>query len=64
MERIRLEEAYEMDYNTEINQARREGERKAKEETAKKMIELGAEIDFISKATGLIIEEIGRLIDK
>ncbi len=68
MERIRLEEAYEMDYNTGINNARREGEvegeRKAKEETAKKMLELGADIDFIVKATGLTKEEIESLIKK
>ena len=61
MERIRLEEAYEMDYNTGINDARREGERKAKEEMAKKMIELGVDIEIIEKTTGLKKEEIEKL---
>ena len=38
-----------------------EGELNAKRETAKKMLELGAEIDFIEKATGLSKKEILKL---
>ena len=57
MERIRLEEIYEMDVTTSINQAVRE----SKKETAKKMLELGADIEFIEKATGLSKKEIEAL---
>ena len=61
MERIRLEEAYETDRITSLANAREEGEVKAKRETAKNMLELGAEVEFISKATGLSVEEIEKL---
>ena len=73
MERIRLEEAYEMDVNTSIANARSEGEKagelkgikqgeqKNKIETAKKMLELGLDIYVIEKSTGLTREEIEKL---
>ena len=42
-------------------EGRAEGKQEEKLETAKKMLELGAEIDFIEKATGLKREEILKL---
>ena len=61
MERIRLEEAYELDERTSLANAKKEGKIEANKETAKKMLELGAEIEFIEKATGLSKEEIEKL---
>ena len=69
MERIRLEEAYEMDVATSINNARREGreegkvegEKKAKLETAKKMLEKGIAIETIIEVTELTRKEIEAL---
>lgn len=57
MERIRLEEAYEMDVTTSINNAIRAEKR----ETAKKMLELGIEMEIIEKATGLDKKVIEKL---
>ena len=59
MERIRLEEAYEMDVAMSINQAKKE----EKIETAKKMLEKGLEIEMISEITGLTQKEIEELKD-
>lgn len=61
MERIRLEEAYEMDYNTGINDARREGKKEAQIETAKKMLQKGMAIEEIEELTGLSKSEIEAL---
>lgn len=58
MERIRLEEAYEMDVTTSINQARRDAERQAKLETARKMLEKRIDIETIIEVTGLEKQEI------
>lgn len=63
MERIRLEEAYEMDVAMSINQAKKEGKIEEKIETAKKMLKLGTDIDFISEVTGLTPKEIEELKD-
>lgn len=72
-DRIRLQEEFEYDQNTSLANARAEGEakgraegeakgkNKANKETAKRMLELGADIEFISKATGLSKEEIEEL---
>ena len=43
-------------------EGRVQGEAKANKETAKRMLELGADIDFISKATGLSKGEIEKLM--
>lgn len=59
MERIRLEEAYEMDVATSLANAIRE----EKENTAKKMLKKGADIDFIAEITGLSKEDIEKLKD-
>ena len=69
-----LKRKYELDQNSMIADAKEEGmeeglvegraegkaegKQEEKLETAKKMLELGAEIDFIEKATGLKKEEI------
>ncbi len=58
---LMFEDLASMDEAMRRENAKREGERKAKEETAKKMLELGADIDFIVKATGLTKEEIENL---
>ena len=42
-------------------EGRAEGGKEAKMETAKKMLELGAEIEFIEKVTGITKEEIEKL---
>ena len=64
-DRIRLQEEFEFDQNTSLANARAEGEAKGKseanKETAKRMLELGLEIEIIEKATGLSKEEILRL---
>ena len=72
-----LQEEFEFDQNTSLANAKAEGEVKgraegraegkaegkneANEETAKRMLELGLEIEIIEKATGLSKEEILRL---
>ena len=74
MQRIAfLKRKYELDQNSMIADAkeegmeeglvegRAEGKQEEKLETAKKMLELGAEIEFIEKATGLKKEEILKL---
>ena len=61
MERIRLEEAYEMDYNTGINNARIEGKKEAQIETAKKMLQKGMAVEEIEELTGLSKSEIEAL---
>ena len=55
------EQIAEWDENSRIANAEKRGENKAKEETAKKMLELGLEIETIEKATGLTREEIEKL---
>ena len=51
-----------LDYNTGMSSARRqglaEGERKSKQETAKKMLEKGIDINTVIEITGLEKEEI------
>lgn len=59
MERIRLEEAYEMDVATSLANAIR----KEKNETAKRMLEKGLDIEIISEITGLTKKEIEELED-
>ena len=61
MSLIIAEEIDEMDRNTRIKRAEEKGKKEAQKETVKKMLELGAEIDFIEKATGLSKEEILKL---
>lgn len=58
MERIRLEEAYELDENTKLANAEERGEKRNKIETAKKMLAENMDIALISKLTELSIEEI------
>ena len=73
MERIRLEEAYEMDENTRIankiadaeKMGEERGEERGKEqtklETAKKMLDKNMDITLISELTELSIDEIKKL---
>ena len=66
MQRIAfLKRKYELDQKSMIADAKEEGLEEGKQEekleTAKRMLELGAEIDFIEKATGLKREEILKL---
>ena len=77
MDRIRLQEEFEWDQNTFLANAtaeakekglaegRVEGEAKGKseanKETAQRMLKLGADVEFISKATGLSKQEIEKL---
>ena len=56
-----IRERSRLTYNTEINEARREGEKCSKKEIAKKMKKKGAEIEFIQEVTGLTKEEIEKL---
>ena len=56
-----IRERSRLTYNTEINEARREGEKCCKKEIAKKMKKKGAEIEFIQEVTGLTKEEIEKL---
>ena len=51
MERIRLEEAYELDENTRLANAEERGEKRNKIETAKKMLAENMDIALISKLT-------------
>ena len=72
MSLIIAEKIDELDENTRVNRAKREGlqegeqigEIKAKKETAKKMLELGLEIEVIEKTTELSKEEIMKLKEK
>ena len=61
MERIRLQELAEWDYNTGMANARREGEIAGKIETAKKMLEKNIDIEIIMELTGLSREKIEKL---
>lgn len=64
MERIRLEEAYELDENTKLANAEERGEKRNKIETAKKMLAENMDIALISKLTELSIEEIKKIANK
>lgn len=64
MERIRLEEAYELDENTRLANAEERGEKRNKIETAKKMLAENMDIALISKLTELSIEEIKKIANK
>ena len=65
-----LREIWELDYNSGIDYAKNEGrtegliegEKKAKIEMAKKLLELGIETDKILTATGLTQEELKKII--
>ena len=69
MERIRLEEAYEMDENTRIankiadaeKRGEERGEERTKLETAKKMLAKNMDINLIVELTELSINEIKKL---
>lgn len=58
---VELREKWEMDYNSGIGNARKEGERKKQLEVAKKMKEENLPIKLIVKITGLNKEEIEKL---
>ena len=76
-DKIRLQESFELDQNTSLANARNEGiaegeakgraegEEKGKHKeklvTAKKMLELGSDVEFIAQVTGLSVEEIEKL---
>lgn len=64
MERILLEEAYELDENTRLANAEERGEKRNKIETAKKMLAENMDIALISKLTELSIEEIKKIANK
>ena len=64
MERIHLEEAYELDENTRLANAEERGEKRNKIETAKKMLAENMDIALISKLTELSIEEIKKIANK
>ena len=56
-----LREKWEMDYNSGMGHARREGIKETKFEVAKKMKEEKLPIELIIKITGLTKEEIEKL---
>jgi hypothetical protein len=61
----KIEEEFKMEYIPLWEQdARKEGEKKGKEETAKNLLKMGIDIDRISKATGLKKIEIEKLASK
>lgn len=64
MERIRLEEAYELDENTRLANAEERGKKRNKIETAKKMLAENMDIALISKFTELSIEEIKKIANE
>ena len=69
MERIRLEETYEMDVRTLLNNAKNDGLEagenigleKSKKEIALNLLKLNLPIEQISQATGLSADEIKNL---
>ena len=56
-----LEKMAEYDYNTNINVATKEGEKKKQLEIAKKMKEMGLDIKIIREATNLTEEEVRKI---
>lgn len=56
-----LHDKWEMDYNSDISDAREDGERKEKIKIAKELLKLNVAIDKIVKATGLNESEIEKL---
>ena len=56
-----LREKWEMDYNSGIGHARRQGKKETQLEVAKKMKEKKIDTDTIAEVTGLSREEIEKL---
>lgn len=56
-----LREKWEMDYNSGIDYAKREGKKEANKEMARKMLEEEIDIKIIEKVTGFSKEEIENL---
>ena len=57
-----LREKWEMDYNSGINYAKKEGKKEGKMEIAKKLLEKGMKIEEISNVTELSKEEIKNIM--
>ena len=57
-----LREIWELDYNSGVDYAKKEGRQEAKIEMTKKLLELNVDIDKILKATGLTKEELDKII--
>ena len=49
-------------YANDISQAKKEGEKIAKVETAKNLLKIGLTVDQIAQATGLSIEDVSNLV--
>ena len=47
-----------------MKQGEKQGELKAKIETAKKMLAKGIPVEVVAECTGLVIEEVEKLIEK
>ena len=64
-EQLRAEEEWRRGYNSAVAASKEEGiaegKAEANKETAKKLLELGIDIEIISKSTGLSLEEISKL---
>ena len=56
-----LHEKWEMDWNSSMNSARKEGIKQNQKETALKMLQKGIDIKTIMEVTGLTKEEIKKL---
>ena len=59
-----LREKWEMDYNSDMGQARREGRKEGKEEIIKKMLKANMSIEQISELTEINREEIEKIMEK
>jgi predicted transposase/invertase (TIGR01784 family) len=64
-EQLRAEEEWRRGYNSAVAASKEEGiaegKAEANKETAKKLLELGIDVEIISKSTGLSLEEISKL---
>ncbi len=59
-----LREKWEMDYNSDMGQARREGREEGREEIIKKMLKANMSIEQISELTEIKREEIEKIMKK